>query len=91
MFDGDKINLTATPDSLGMDDEDIIEVLAKKNWLNMPSYEILVCNCEFSILMFGMRDEVLNFYICELPKHSFLGFVGMIHQTLLYAYIKIDQ
>ncbi|KAF9673938.1 hypothetical protein SADUNF_Sadunf10G0075800 [Salix dunnii] len=30
-FDGDKINLTATPDSLGMDDEDIIEVLAKKN------------------------------------------------------------
>ncbi|KAJ6431788.1 hypothetical protein OIU84_019130 [Salix udensis] len=25
MFDGDKINLTATPDSLGMDDEDIIE------------------------------------------------------------------
>ncbi|KAJ6431789.1 hypothetical protein OIU84_019130 [Salix udensis] len=31
MFDGDKINLTATPDSLGMDDEDIIEVLAKKN------------------------------------------------------------
>lgn len=31
MFDGDKINLTATPDSLGMDDEDIIEVLAKKS------------------------------------------------------------
>ncbi|XP_061974172.1 uncharacterized protein LOC133696131 isoform X1 [Populus nigra] len=31
MFDGDRINLTATPDSLGMDDEDIIEVLAKKS------------------------------------------------------------
>lgn len=36
MFDGDKINLTATPDSLGMDDEDIIEVLAKKSWLTCP-------------------------------------------------------
>ncbi|CAK7326649.1 unnamed protein product [Dovyalis caffra] len=31
MFDGDKINPTATPDGLGMDDEDIIEVLVKKS------------------------------------------------------------
>lgn len=30
-FDGDKINPTATPDDLGMEDDDIIEVHVKKS------------------------------------------------------------
>lgn len=31
-FDGDKIDASASPTSLGMEDEDIIEVHGRKNW-----------------------------------------------------------
>ena len=89
MFDGDKINLTATPDSLGMDDEDIIEVLAKKNWLTCPlmKFWYVIVSFQYLCLGWGMRCWIFTFV--NYQNTHFWGLLGWYIKLYCMLILKL--